>query len=140
MGLKWSGGDMFSVSAEIGARGAGGVAVVEKIVQEIVAEGAEVQRQELDKATTPTGRRRMRRGQGNTAGRNDTGYMIGDISYDVERSGRTIVGKWGWWLGYEPYYMEQEWGTAKIEPAHSLYKSFEKMIPKLVKRLEQVSK
>ena len=93
------------------------------IVRETVEEGAKRQEKALNEATTPTGEERYGRGQGGSAGRNDTGDMIDRIETDVQIEGNTIIGTWGW-DAPDDKIIAQEFGIGNPPAAHSLETSF----------------
>lgn len=88
--------------------------------------GKAIQEHFLNAAVTPTGQRRMERGRGGSAGRNDTGDMIAALARNVEVSKTTsttlISGFHGWRdaTAVDDYRRLQEKGTTTIKPANSL--------------------
>lgn len=124
MGVVWRNGDLSKLSTAVGRIPGVAIDSAEQIVTQTVEEGAELQRQLLDAATTRTGNERMARGVGNTAGRNKSGQMIGSISSDVQVSSKRVEGEWGFPFTAEDYYRYQEDGTSRIPAAHALLDSF----------------
>jgi hypothetical protein len=93
-----------------------------------MAQGRRLQADELDRAVTPGGTARFAAGRGHSAGRNDSGTMIGAIKTNVEikRTADTteFVGWHGWPIDERRYYFEiQEKGFHGINPADSLGKT-----------------
>jgi hypothetical protein len=76
----------------------------------------------LDLAVTFWGQVRYDMGIGNSSGRNDTGSMINDLkATEPQVDGNVTVAKFGWVSdAVQPYYLEQEFGTAKIRAAMGL--------------------
>ena len=84
--------------------------------------GAETARKSLDLAVTPYGLKRFSAGQGNSAGRNDTGSMIEDLkAFKPRVTKQKVEVEFGWkGNGDKKYYKFQEEGTSKIRGAFSL--------------------
>ena len=69
-----------------------------------------------DPLTPWSGIRYYQRGQGNSAGRNDTGRMKESVDYEV--NGSELI--FGWIYDQENYFLYQEYGTARIAPMFAL--------------------
>lgn len=110
----------------------------EQVMDQTMQEAVDLQRELLDRAITRSGAERYGKGRGQSAGRNDSGMMIGSISSDVEVSGRRVVGRWGWPFTAEEYYRFQDFGTGKIPAAHSLLDSFVSMREVWIKRMRRI--
>jgi hypothetical protein len=107
------------------------------IVTETVMEAQEIQREFLDKATTPYGEFRFGNGRGGSAGRNDTGTMMDGIGWEVEKVSRTrIDGRWGWLKGILDYFVYQETGVG-VPEARSLLDSYVVVREKFVARMKR---
>ncbi len=106
------------------------------IVDESVKEAEEIQRDFLDKATTPYGEYRFGRGIGRSAGRNDSGDMMKAISSDTKMQSRTlIVGRWGWLKEILKYFEIQEKGYG-VPEARSLLDSYVVVREKFMARMK----
>lgn len=80
----------------------------------------------LEAATTPTGERRVAAG-GISAGRHDTGTMVGAVNYSdrVRRQGTVSFAQWGWFADvFQQYFRDQDEGAGKIPAARALFNSF----------------
>lgn len=97
-----------------------------RTVEEAAEIGAATARYALDVAETDWGRYRMSIGQGNSAGRNDTGSMINDLeALPVKVKENEVYAEFGWGRGRsQKYYKIQELGSdafnTNIQGAHSL--------------------
>lgn len=93
-----------------------------KMVAELTAEGARIARLALNDADTDYGRERMRRGQGNSTGRNDTGNMRNTLRALNQRkdSNGNIIGEVGWYFAKE-YFKYQERGTGDYATEPNTY-------------------
>lgn len=100
------------------------------MVEQTVAEAADLQRLNLENAHTPTGISRATGGHidpyGSTApGRISSGEMIDAIRDKTVRDDNTMIGEWGWPQASQSQKIrEQEGGTNRIEAADSLIDSF----------------
>jgi hypothetical protein len=117
-----------------------------KTVQEAAEIGAATARYALDIAETDWGRYRMSIGQGNSAGRNDTGSMIHDLeALPVKVTANEVYAEFGWVRGRsQKYYAIQELGddafNTHIQGAHSLLDGRREVLnqmPRLIKNLKQ---
>lgn len=125
MGVKFKGNDPEDLIRALQKRKVEVVVEAAQIVSETVREAQKVQREFLDKATTPYGVFRFGQGRGRSAGRNDSGTMRDAIGWDVEKSAKyKITGRWGWLNGILDYFIYQEKGTTTIDEAHSLVDSY----------------
>lgn len=123
------------------------------LLNEVVAEEAElmikqatdlavdVAKRKLVASTTKWGQKRFSEGRGASAGRDDTGSMIEDLqAYDFKVSEGKIEARFGWGAGKtKKYYKYQEYGTAKIKAALSLFEGRTAIInelPRLAKNME----
>jgi hypothetical protein len=80
-------------------------------IDQITEIGADAARQALNDATTPYGEKRFAKGQGFSAGRNDSGTMISELKAlgsDVDSNER-VYGQVGW-ENPEDYFYAQELG------------------------------
>lgn len=139
MGAKFKGMNPEMLSRRIQLNGRVAVDAIEDIIDQTISEAAEDQRNILDAATTPYGAERMGRGQGRSAGRNDSGAMIDSIGQRSFRRGREVVGQWGWLMGDVPEYIKvQDWGNGLINPAHSLLDSYMKARADFIRRMRRM--
>lgn len=96
----------------------------EKIMASEMAHGRRLQAQALNEAETPYGKKRFARGQGKSAGRNDTGHMINSIKTNVETiktADTTIITGWhGWSADDRDRYFELQEKGGRMAPANSL--------------------
>lgn len=115
-----------------------------EIISELVAEGAELTRDNLWNAETQRGINEHARGRRPTTGRYESGRMYGTItdnSSEVETTASSAEGAFGWFPGdFEAYMRAQEEGGVpssavdgnrppslrgiNIPPAHSLFNAF----------------
>ena len=121
MVTKWNNGGPKRIIASIGQIEEQFIEAGTEIVRNTVWEGAELQAQALDEAETDWGRERFSKGRGNSAGRNDTGNMIDEITYGVERHNNSIIGFWGW---DNPDPHDAEYLAIQEATAQSLHESF----------------
>jgi hypothetical protein len=84
--------------------------------------GEQKARQTLDLAVTPYGRKRLAKGRGRSAGRNDTGSMIDNLrALRPVVKAQEVLASFGWGRGRSKrYYKFQEEGTGRIRAANSL--------------------
>lgn len=139
MGVQYRGNQSPQrIAAGLQARKGAVLNEVEQIVTETVAEASKLQKEILDAAVTPYGSERFGKGQGRSAGRNDSGNMIDSIDDDVKRQGKTRVeGRWGWLDGeYEDYFGFQE----KIRGVRSLMNSYMVMSNRFRARISKVGR
>lgn len=135
MGVKWKGADPDDLIRRLEQRKREVPIEVAAVVRETVQEAQKVQRQYLDRATTPYGEFRYSQGRGRSAGRNDTGTMIDAIGWDVEKTGRyQVTGRWGWLSGILDYFVYQEKGIG-VPEAHSLLDSYVEISQKFQARM-----
>ena len=139
VGVTWRNSDLNTLETRL--RNLPGVAIdaAEQIVDQTVSEAAELQREMLDRAVTAGGSNRISRGRGNTAGRNDTGQMIGSITHDTVATSKQVSGEWGWLFEQQEYYRFQDFGTNRIPAAHSLLDSFITMREQFIRRLKRIT-
>lgn len=102
---------------------------------------AEASRRKLIASTTRWGQKRFSEGRGASAGRDDTGSMIENLqSYDFKVSKGKIEARFGWGPGRtKKYYKYQEYGTAKIKAALSLFDGRTTMsneLPRLINNMK----
>ena len=85
--------------------------------------GADTAKRTLEQAVTKYGTERYARGQGNGPGRDDTGSMIDSLqALPPKVTKGKIEVAFGWGRGKtKKYYKFQEYGTAKIKAALSLF-------------------
>jgi len=129
MVVKWSNGGPERIIASINGIEERLIEAGTAIMEKTVAEGAEDQAKALDEAETDWGRERYYfgtgaknpNGRGNSAGRNDTGNMIDEITYGVERHNNSIIGFWGW---DNPDPHDAEYFAIQEATAQSLHTSF----------------
>lgn len=128
VGVVWRNGDLRTLETRIGRIPGVALDAAEQIVGETVKEGAAMQRDLLDRATTRTGSERFGRGRGGSAGRNDTGKMIDAIDSTSSATSRRAEGSWGWLPPVEDAgkIAAQDFGSSRwnIPAAHSLVDSF----------------
>lgn len=124
MGVKYTKGSPQNLIAILERRKREAPIVAAAIVTETVKEAQEIQRDFLNKATTPYGEYRFGNGRGGSAGRNDTGTMIDAIGYEVDKVSKSrIDGRWGWLKGILDYFLYQEKGIG-VPEARSLLDSY----------------
>jgi hypothetical protein len=113
----------------------------ELMIKQVTELAAEVARKKLISSTTKWGRKRFSEGRGASDGRDDTGSMIADLqAYDFKVSEGLIEARFGWGPGKaKKYYKYQEYGTAKIKAALSLFEGRTAMVnemPRLIKNMK----
>jgi hypothetical protein len=136
MGVKWKGGNPDDLIRGLEQRRRELPIMVAAVVTETVQEAQKVQREYLDRATTPYGELRFSQGRGRSAGRNDTGTMMDGIGWEVERASKNrIVGRWGWLSGILDYFVYQEKGIG-VPEAHSLLDSYIEISQKFQARMK----
>jgi hypothetical protein len=100
--------------------------------------GAEAARKKLINSTTKWGRKRFAEGRGASAGRDDTGSMIAGLQAHISPS--KTEARFGWARGEtKKYYKYQEYGTAKIKAALSLFEGRTAVLnelPRLTKNMK----
>lgn len=115
----------------------------ESEISDAVQEGAELTRDNLEKASTKTGSERAQRG-GNGPGRHDSGNLINavnDNGGNLERDGDVTMGSFGWFASNYPSYAKfQEEGTSSIPPASALYQAFVQEREKFKARIDRLAK
>ena len=136
MTITWSSGTPIELMARIETRIHDFRATAGVILGEIVKEAAIDQEAALNAAHTTTGEARMAANGPGTAGRNRTGHMIGEITSETHDEGDLLVGTWGW-DNPEDYFIQQEYGTARIAGAFSLYTSMIAASAKLDTRIRK---
>lgn len=141
MGVVWRNSDLNTLGTELRAQSRFAIDASEQVMEQTMDEAVELQRTLLDRATTRTGEERLGRGRGNTAGRNDTGQMIGSISSDVETTRNRVTGRWGWPKNAEHYFAAQDFGgsPSRIPAAHSLLDSFISMREVWIRRMKRIA-
>ena len=135
MVTKWNNGGPKRIIASIGQIEERFIEAGTEIVRKTVREGAELQAEALDEAETDWGRDRFSKGRGNSAGRNDTGNMIDEITYGVERHNNSIIGFWGW---DNPDPHDAEYFAIQEATAQSLHESFTPMREKFFGRVRKL--
>lgn len=139
MGAKFRGTTPEMLSRRLQINGRATIDALEEIIDQTISEASEDQRNILDAATTPYGAERMAKGQGRSAGRNDSGAMIDSIGQRRFRRDREIVGQWGWLMQDVPDYIKyQENGTARIKAARSLLDSYVRARADFIRRVRRV--
>jgi hypothetical protein len=115
---------------------------VTDIMETTVREAEEIQRNQLDRATTRYGEQRFGAGQGGSAGRNDSGDMINAINSEVTASKTRVVGRWGWIDegSFQRYFAYQENGTGRVPAAHSLLDSYMVVKETFKKRMRRLGR
>lgn len=121
--LTWSAGGPDRLQATVRTTEERLIPLAIDIVTETVEEGAQLQAQALNEAVTRSGEARFSAGRGGSAGRNDTGELIGDIKTTVEQHGSSVIGTWGWETN-TPKIDAQEHGKGRAPAADSLWTSF----------------
>lgn len=126
MGVTYKGMSFTDLSYRLRLQKAALIDEVTDIMETTMREAEEIQRAQLDRATTRYGEQRFSAGQGRSAGRNDTGSMIDAIDSEVEASRTRVVGRWGWIDegSFQRYFAYQENGTGRVPAAHSLLDSY----------------
>lgn len=142
--MKWSGAGLGGIGQVLHAREHAMLDAGEDAVRETVHEAEMEQRAIIETAVTKTGRRRAET-QGRSSeygstspGRIDSGLMVNTTNTRVTREGNTIIGRWGW-FDPEDYFTFQDWGTAEIEAAHSLFLSWVGARGRLARRLRAIT-
>lgn len=113
----------------------------EKLIEEATEIAVDVAKRKLVDSTTKWGQKRFAAGRGASAGRDDTGSMIDNLTaYDFKVSAGKIEARFGWGPGRsKKYYKYQEYGTAKIKAALSLFEGRTAMLnelPRLSKNMK----
>lgn len=139
MGAKFKGTTPEMLSRRLQINGRATIDALEEIIDQTISEASEDQRNILDAATTRYGAERMSKGQGRTAGRNDSGAMIDSIGQRRFQRGREVVGQWGWLMQDVPDYIKyQENGTGRIKAARSLLDSYVRARADFIRRVRRV--
>lgn len=117
MGIEWVRG-VDKLSADIGAKGIGGLNDMREIMGHVAEDGAEEMQHFI--ATTPSA---LKPGKDN---RIWTGQMHDDVKYEpLEESGNKITARFGWTGRVEDYYINQEYGEEYVPtPMHALVRAF----------------
>lgn len=140
--IVWHGGNLNTLRAAFGTQGRLAIDAAEQIVSQTTEEAAQIQRDLLDKATTPYGVKRFGKGQGGSPGRNDSGAMIAKINTNVQTSRGNTSGSWGWNETFEqaPEIYAQELGGSptRIPAARSLVDSFMQVRLTFLKRVSKM--
>lgn len=138
MGVVWRNNDLRELRTRINLQSRIAADAAEQVIQMTTDEAVQVQKQLLDAAVTRTGAARISRGQGRTAGRNDSGTMIEAIDREVSFEQGRVVGKYGWVNGYQDYFSYQDFGTGRVPAAHSLLDSFVQMRIRFIQRMRRI--
>lgn len=105
------------------------MAEAQVMMERLVEDGAVAMQDNLEAATTETGRERVASGRGRFEGRHRSGNMVGSITHSVVKQGNVLIGKWGW-PNPEEYFLDQEMGPQgpshddKLPAANALFDSF----------------
>lgn len=136
-GIVWRNSDLRTLRTHLSAQKQVAIDAAEQIVTQSVEEGAELQREFLDRATTEWGERRYGMGRGQSSGRRDTDEMYSGIDSRVELDSRKVTGRFGWFnVPNIGKFLAQEWGgsPSRIPPAHDLLDAFERVRIDFIKR------
>lgn len=137
-GVIFRNGDLNKLKTAVNLRGKIAIDAATQITEESTLQAVILQRQLLDAAVTGTGSRRISKGVGNTAGRNETGEMIAAIEQEVTATSTRVSGKWGFLKDVQGYFFAQELGGGpndNIPAAHSLLDSFIQIREEYIRRL-----
>ncbi|ALJ19585.1 hypothetical protein [Microbacterium sp. No. 7] len=117
----------FDVEALRGGIVAWGDRVADQVfdeAEEIVKDAAVEAVARVHAADTKTGRERAAKGKG-LPGRHETGLMAEQIrEYEITRSKREFVGRWGWLRVKRDYFDCQEHGTRHLAGMGALWGSY----------------
>ena len=86
----------------------------------IAEQGAQEMQQYIRERGTAYSEYRYSRGQGNSAGREDTGTMLEAVGYTVTSYKTRVNAEVGWLEDFKKYFDYQERGTRWIEPMYAL--------------------
>lgn len=121
--MQWTNGGPLALAEQLKVRDAGVRQAAHGMMQELAAAADHQQKDLIERAQTPTGRRRAAT-RGGSAGRIETGQMVNSTNASaIWVSDDTISAKWGW-QDPEDYYRYQDQGTRSIAPALTLLTTF----------------
>lgn len=121
MGLVWRNGDMKDLRANF----ENAVTNMEDEATSALVDAVELGYDTMLRVIDTSGTGYVGRGPRATPeGRIDYGTMRDSVDRDINKSGSTISGEFGWLENQEEYFRYQENGTARIPPMHALLTAF----------------
>lgn len=137
MGMVWRNSDLNNMRSSFN----GFVEDLEDGITDALVDAVEYGYSEMKKTVETSGTGYVGKGARATPeGRIDTGLMIDSIDRDLNKSGTTISGEFGWLDRQENYFLYQENGFRNVPPMHALLGAFVPARERLIRRLAQLAK